>query len=201
MKLRETFGGRNILVVIGGCGVVLVIGAFILYITLVVVLPRLRPGGLSPTPTTTVIDSFCRLEPTRTVQAFSQPRSNASFWANLDPGNRYLAVARASGGWYGILPNATEPPTNLDTTRLRWVNPQADQVNITGNCGGLRVIDPAQLPAPGAQPTMPQLPTLPPAPTNPPASADRDLDGVPDAEDACPDTAGDAINSGCPVEG
>ena len=40
--------------------------------------------------------------------------------------------------------------------------------------------------------------TVTPPPPPPPPRADRDGDGIPDAEDNCPDAAGPAVNNGCP---
>jgi OOP family OmpA-OmpF porin len=50
-----------------------------------------------------------------------------------------------------------------------------------------------------APPPLPEpLPPPPPPPLPPPPPPDRDNDGVPDADDACPDEAGLAALKGCP---
>ncbi|WP_143080065.1 DUF5723 family protein [Hymenobacter arizonensis] len=52
-------------------------------------------------------------------------------------------------------------------------------------------------PAPAATPASDTVPAAAPA-TTPAAAPDKDGDGVPDAEDKCPDTPGTAENGGCP---
>ena len=62
----------------------------------------------------------------------------------------------------------------------------------------LAVAKPLPVPAPvQAPPPMPVAQALP-LPAAPPMIVDRDGDGIPDAEDACPDQAGPAENHGCP---
>ncbi len=64
-------------------------------------------------------------------------------------------------------------------------------------CGGG-----ASFNATGALNQAPAVPATPPAPTPTVAPADKDADGVPDAEDQCPDKAGSATaaKKGCPEE-
>ena len=56
-----------------------------------------------------------------------------------------------------------------------------------------------------AAPPPPPEPPPPPPPAPPPPPPDRDSDGIPDAEDACPDVPGvhteDAKTNGCPAAG
>jgi outer membrane protein OmpA-like peptidoglycan-associated protein len=59
------------------------------------------------------------------------------------------------------------------------------------------------LPAPAPQPVIIQVPAPEPVakalpPPAPPVVIDRDGDGIPDADDACPEQAGPAENHGCP---
>jgi outer membrane protein OmpA-like peptidoglycan-associated protein len=65
---------------------------------------------------------------------------------------------------------------------------------------GLEWVPSVRAPAPPAPLPAPALPPPPPpaAPQPPPPPPDRDGDGVLDAQDACPDQAGEASLNGCP---
>ena len=60
----------------------------------------------------------------------------------------------------------------------------------------LALTAPAPVVAPPPEPPQPVAEALPLPP--PPVIVDRDGDGIPDADDACPDQAGTAANHGCP---
>jgi outer membrane protein OmpA-like peptidoglycan-associated protein len=59
-------------------------------------------------------------------------------------------------------------------------------------------VDPSGCPVAGPEPTKPAEPATP-APSRPAAPGDADGDGVADAADRCPNSAGPASNKGCPV--
>ncbi|HVY47151.1 MAG TPA: hypothetical protein VHB21_14790, partial [Minicystis sp.] len=78
-----------------------------------------------------------------------------------------------------------------------------DAEDACPNVAGEENADPKKNGCPGPKaPSKPAVPAAPRAAAAPPKSADRDGDGIPDADDACPDVAGpksaDPKQSGCP---
>jgi hypothetical protein len=195
MRLNDTFGGRNLYYLAGGCAVLLGMVALVVFIAVFFVAPVIQPRQNAPTVTPAVIDDRCRLIPARMFPAYFAPRANATFWADLNANEAYFIIARASGGWYGFIPGSSTAPPGYSLNQLRWANPAPNQANLTGNCDRVPLIDPS------AEPTIAPVPTFPQFASATPGSNDLDGDGIPDVSDLCPDEPGDIFNQGCSPSG